>query len=525
MDYTRCKLISAIILMAAGSVCGAQVPLWQEPRLQEPLLQEPLLQESRLQEPRLNGAPAQESPERACVRMSLRDCMEYALEASTKMRISQADRDDEQVARRQAIFEAFTPSVSASTYASNSYGRNIDPETNIYNTVTSFYNGYSLSGSIVLFDGFRAVNNLKVANTAMKMGLSAEQRTRDEICLATMEAFYNVLYYTELEKVLREQVETAEQSLLKAAREEELGQKGHAEVVQIESDLAKRRYDLINTSNMRSDAMITLKDVMFYPVDGALELEAPEDVFPGMLLADDRGVSRADAGGMLPADAAGMFPEDTAAAPSASEQQVRELVRRAVETLPQALEAKLSLENAATELRAARWAYSPTLSLSAGWSSSYYDYPGMAGYMAQPFRDQLSANSGEYVQLSLSIPIFDRLSRRSNIARRKNAYARAGAQYDQTMKDIENEVYRAVSDRDGAMAAYLQAERLSEAQQEAYRLDTRRFEQGLISSIEYRTSSESYLNAQAERLGAKFKYMIKDSVVRYYGGTPYLEQY
>lgn len=507
MDYTRCKLISAIILMTAGSVCGAQ----------EPRSPEPQLQESRLPEPRLIEAPAQKSPERACVRMSLRDCMEYALEASTKMRISQADRDDEQVARRQAIFEAFTPSVSASTYASNSYGRNIDPETNIYNTVTSFYNGYSLSGSIVLFDGFRAVNNLKVANTAMKMGLSAEQRTRDEICLATMEAFYNVLYYTELEKVLREQVETAEQSLLKAAREEELGQKGHAEVVQIESDLAKRRYDLINTSNMRSDAMITLKDVMFYPVDGALELEAPEDVFPGMLLADDRGASRADA--------AGMFPEDTAAAPSASEQQARELVRRAAETLPQALEAKLSLENAATELRAARWAYSPTLSLSAGWSSSYYDYPGMAGYMAQPFRDQLSANSGEYVQLSLSIPIFDRLSRRSNIARRKNAYARAGAQYDQTMKDIENEVYRAVRDRDGAMAAYLQAERLSEAQQEAYRLDTRRFEQGLISSIEYRTSSESYLNAQAERLGAKFKYMIKDSVVRYYGGTPYLEQY
>ena len=457
MDYTRCKLISAIILMAAGSVCGAQ-----------------------------------ESPDPACVRMSLRDCMEYALDASTKMRISEADRDDEQAARRQAIFEAFTPSVSASTYASNSYGRNIDPETNIYNTVTSFYNGYSLSGSIVLFDGFRAVNNLKVANTAMKMGLSAEQRTRDEICLATMEAFYNVLYYTELEKVLSEQVETAEQSLLKAAREEELGQKGHAEVVQIESDLAKRRYDLINTSNMRSDAMITLKDVMFYPVDGALELEAPADA---------------------------------AAAPSASEQQARELARRAVETLPQAVEARLSLENASTELRAARWAYSPTLSLSAGWSSSYYDYPGMADYTALPFAEQLSVNGGEYIQLSLSIPIFDRLSRRSSISRKKNAYARAGAQYDQTMKDIENEVYRAVSDRDGAMAAYLQAERLSEAQQEAYRLDTRRFEQGLISSIEYRTSSESYLNAQAERLGAKFKYMIKDSVVRYYGGTPYLEQY
>lgn len=427
--------------------------------------------------------------------MTLHDCMEYALASSIDMRVSGADRDDEQSARRQAIFDAFMPSVSASTYVSGSFGRNIDPETNIYSSTSSFYNGYSVSGSIVLFDGFRSVNNMKIAGTAVRMGLSREEQLRDKICLATMVAYYNVLYYSELEKVLSEQVETAELSLRKARRQEELGQKGHAEVVQMESDLAKRRYDLTNVSNQHADALITLKDIMFYPVDEALELagDAEEDT---------------------------PLYEDSALTDSG----VRELVRGALSSLPEVEESRLSLETAAMQLRTARWAYSPSLTLSGGWSSSYFDYPGTADYVGLPFREQLSANSGEYVQLSLSIPIFDRFSRRTEIARMKNACARAQAEYDRTLRDVENEVRRAVNDRDGAMAAYAQALRLAEVQREAYLLDTRRFEQGLISAIEYSSSSQSYLNAQAERLGARFRYMIKDSVVRYYGGTPYIEQ-
>ena len=45
--------------------------------------------------------------------MTLKDCMEYAVSNSTKMRIQQADTRDAQMERRSAILEAFTPSVSA----------------------------------------------------------------------------------------------------------------------------------------------------------------------------------------------------------------------------------------------------------------------------------------------------------------------------------------------------------------------------------------------------------------------------
>ena len=108
--------------------------------------------------------------------------------------------------------------------------------------------------------------------------------------------------------------------------------------------------------------------------------------------------------------------------------------------------------------------------------------------------------------------------------RKKNAYRRADADYRQTLREVEAEIARAVQDRDGAMAALKQADRRAKAQLEAYAINSKKFEQGLISPLELKTSSDNHLNAQAEHLNAQLKYFIKSCVVRYYNGTPYLEQ-
>ena len=108
--------------------------------------------------------------------MTLRDCMAYAISNSTKMRIQQAETGDAQIARRSAILRAFTPGISASTYAYYNFGRSIDPETNTYVTETSFHNGYSLSAGMTLFDGFSAVNNLKISKTALAIGQTQEKQ-------------------------------------------------------------------------------------------------------------------------------------------------------------------------------------------------------------------------------------------------------------------------------------------------------------------------------------------------------------
>ena len=49
--------------------------------------------------------------------LTLKDCMEYAVSNSTKIRIRNAETGDARIARRDAALALFTPQISASAYA------------------------------------------------------------------------------------------------------------------------------------------------------------------------------------------------------------------------------------------------------------------------------------------------------------------------------------------------------------------------------------------------------------------------
>ena len=428
--------------------------------------------------------------------MTLRDCMEYAISNSTKIRIQQAAIGDAQIARRDAALTLFTPQINAQTYAYYNFGRSIDPQTNTYFNTTSFHNNYGVSAGYDLFDGFKAVNNYKISKTGMLIADSQEKQVEADICLAVMEAYYNVVYYKRLCDVYEEQVAVAEQALAKARRQEELGQKGHADVIQMEADLADRQYDLTNTYNMYCDQKMTLADLMFWPVDEELNIdtEMPDQV------GHDGSIVIPGLTGNLNAE---------------------EVVDFALEHNPGVRIASWQELNAKRELNTAKWQLLPTVGLYAGWSTSYYTYQGST---TNPFWDQFKNNGGEYVQLSVSIPIWNRLSKHSAISRKRHALDKATAELDQKRRDVESEVRRAIQDRDGASTAYQQAQRKAEVQAEAYTLNLKKLEQGLISPLEFQTANNNYLKAQADEMNSLFKYLIKQAVVRYYNGVEYVNQ-
>lgn len=425
--------------------------------------------------------------------LTLKDCMNYAVSNSTKTRIQQAAIGDARLARRDAVMTAFTPSVSGNDYAYYNFGRAVDPQTNTYVNTTSFHNSYGVSAGITLFNGFSAVNNLKISSTSLAIGCSQEDQIEADICLATMEAYYNLVYYTQLADIYKAQAQTAKATVEKARRQEELGQKGHSDVVEMDSNLADKEYQYITTVNKMNDARITLEDVMFWSEDHPLEIDAtvPEKLEDALSLNE----------------------------PIATD----EMIDFAQDNNPSARIAKMNLLNAKREWTTARWQLLPTLSAYAGWSTTYFTYPGSAT-TSDPFKTQFKNNGGEYVELSLSIPIFSGLKQHSAIARKKNAVAKATAEYDQKMRDIDAEVRRAVQDRDGACSALEQAQRKADVQEEAYSLNNRKQELGLISPIEYQTASNNYLEAKAQRLNSLFTYFIKRSVVSYYNGVKYPDQ-
>ena len=417
--------------------------------------------------------------------MTLQDCMRYAVSNSTKVRIQQAAIGDAQIDRRDAALALFTPQISAQTYAYYNFGRSIDPQTNTYFNTTSFHNNYNVSAGYDLFDGFKAVNNYKISKTGLLIADSQDKQVEADICLAVMEAYYNVVYYKRLCDVYEEQVATAESALEKAQRQEELGQKGHADVIQMEADLADRQYDLTNTHNMYESQRMTLADLMFWPVDEDLVIDTSMPLWQ-------------------------VEPVST-----------NTVVDYALEHNPAVQIASWQEFNAKRELNTAKWQTLPSVGLYAGWSTSYYTYQGS---QTAAFQDQFKNNGGEYVEVSVSIPIFNRLSRLSKISRKRHALQKASAELDQKRRDVESEVRRAIQDRDGAATAYRRAQHKAEVQAEAYALNLKKLEQGLISPLEFQTATGNYLKAQADEMNSLFKYLIKQAVVRYYNGVEYVNQ-
>lgn len=209
---------------------------------------------------------------RAVVRMTLDECMAYAVEHSPVVR--QQDYTNRNY--RQDYIEsvaALVPSVSGSVSATTSFGRSVDPETNTYTDVSNLSNNYGVSGQMPVFAGFTGINTIRAAKVMRLMGVEELQRVKDEVALNTMQAYFDVVYYTESVRLAREQLETSTGNLAKSRKLLELGLKSAADVAEQEAQCASDDYLLTQQENNLELARITLAETMNYPPDRPLGIE------------------------------------------------------------------------------------------------------------------------------------------------------------------------------------------------------------------------------------------------------------
>ena len=127
-------------------------------------------------------------------RWTMDECMHYAVENSPKVK-KQTHTSDSYKAELNSAVASFFPSMSASVGAQYSFGRSIDPETNVYNNTSTFNNGYGLSVSIPIFNGGQLINQWRMAKANRQLGMNDIQKEKDDLAINTMQAFMDVVYY------------------------------------------------------------------------------------------------------------------------------------------------------------------------------------------------------------------------------------------------------------------------------------------------------------------------------------------
>ena len=404
-------------------------------------------------------------------------CMQYAVEHNHEVKRTMLQLDNYRASRTEAIGR-FLPEVDGGVGVQYNFGRAIDPETNGYTDVSTFYNGYSLSASLPVFDGFNRLHALKAAKASVLMGRMALRQQQDQTALNVLQAFTNVAYYDGLVRMAEEKVKETTLLLHQTRLLEEVGRKSAADVAQVESQQAEADYELTRQQHLHVSALLELKKQMNYPLSDSLRLTIDE-----ITARDARDY------GSLPTS--------------------RNLV-------PELQTAFLATQVSRHEWHQARASLFPSLLLSAGLNTTYYHT--LHSQTGASFSSQFKNNMGEYVGATLSIPLFNRLQTITSIRRAKNNYRMAQEAYEQKQLELEKLSREAWQDWHGYQQQTVQMQKKVEADSLAYQLTRRQFEEGLSTAIDLHTTSSQLLNSKATLLQCQLMTMVKHELVRYYNG-------
>lgn len=411
-------------------------------------------------------------------------CMAYAVAHSTSVQSKRIAAKTAKMEQTSAMADFF-PSVVATTGGQYAWGRNIDPETNTYNNVTTFYNSYGLYASVTLFDGGRTINRWKQAKVSRQSALNTVQKQSDDKAIEVMMAFVDVVYYNGAVKIAQEKLATSRATQHKTELQEELGIKGLPDVATAKSQTAADEYILIHNQNLYNQALLNLATAMNFPAEQSLQADT---TFQTIL-------------------------------PEIGTDNVDEIYAFAAYNDPSAIDAKYTVEKQKLAYRISQGSLWPTISLEGGVSTSYYKTL-HSEYEAASFASQFKNNRGEYIFASLRIPIFSNLSNLTSVKRSRNELETAKLEQEETLRKLYNDIAQAVMDRDGYAMEIASLANKADADALAYDLNRRKYDEGLLSLIDLQLSANTLFQSRLDLLQRRMLYILKDRLVNYYKGIP-----
>lgn len=410
----------------------------------------------------------------------LDSCMTYAVEHATDVKREIVNARQRKQDYQKAVTD-FLPSVVGGVQGQYAWGRNIDPETNTYNHVTTFNNYYQLYASLSVFDGFATINAFKQAKLARAYSTTAMQKVRDDKAIDVMQKFVDAAYAEASIQIASDKLAESKRLLGKMQRLYELGEKGRPDVVQMESQVAEDEYNLTHQKHVAQQCLLTLKSAMNFPVEEELRL-----------VTNGKQVNES-------------FPIN------------HETVYLSfLHASPDVKSAEYEVEKARYDYKIAKGRLLPSLSLSGGISTNFYRNLSQGGQY-EGFASQFRNNRGEYLALTLSIPIYDNVAWHQ-VKKARNDWQLAQVNLEETKRKLHDHIAQAVMDAEGYAKELYQMNKKVASDSLAYYMSSRKFEEGMLSTFDLHTAAQTLLESRIKQLQMQMLLIIKQRLVGYYQG-------
>ena len=420
---------------------------------------------------------------------SLDDCMKYAVEHATEVKREVVNARQRKQDYQHAV-AGFLPTVTGGVQGQYAWGRNIDPETNTYNNVTTFNNYYQLYAELNVFDGFATINALKQAKLSRDYSATAMQKIQDDRAIDVMQKYVDAAYAEASIRIASEKLNESKRMLAKMKRLYELGEKGRPDVVQMESQVAEDEYNLTHQENVAKQSLLALKSAMNFPVDEELKI----------LINEEQNLKLTSENKEVPESGVNY-----------------ETVYQGFQNIsPDLKSAEYEVERARYDYKIAKGRLLPSLSLGGGISTNYYKNLSQKGQY-DGFASQFRNNQGEYLALTLSIPIYNS-DRWHSVKKARNDWQLAQVNLEETRRKLHDQIAQAVMDAEGYAKELHQMQKKVASDSLAYHMSSRKFEEGMLSTFDLHTAAQTLLESRIKELQMQMLLIIKQRLVAYYQG-------
>lgn len=412
---------------------------------------------------------------------SLQECLDWALEHNLTVKQSELNVTQQEIQTNTAE-NSWLPNLSGSVNESLSFGRGLTAD-NTYTSANTTSTGFSIGGSMNLFDGLATPNNIALSRLNLEAATADLERARDDIRVAVARAYVQVLYDYEIVDVARKQIELDDAQVARLEAMAASGKAAQADVSQQKATRAQSGVTLVQAENNLRLALLDLGQLLDFPSSEGFSIERPLVEVDEILLD---------------------LPE--------------RIFADAVEVRPAIRAEEIRLKGRERSLKIAQAAQYPSLNLSGGVGTNYYTTSN-AAYPQDKFFDQLSHNFSPYIGVSLNVPIFTKFQTRNNIRIARLNQDLQQIQLDKARQSLFKEIQQAWNNAVAAQAKYNASTEASTAAEDAFRLVQAKYENGKASITEFNESRNQLLKTRSDRVQATYEYLFQSRLLDFYRGS------
>lgn len=449
---------------------------------------------------------------------SLQRCIEYARAHNIQIKQQALEKQRAEISLQQSRLSQL-PQVNGSANYGKNFGRSIDPTTNQFvgNELSSA--GVDLSAGVTLFNFFQIRNTIKANKYRYKAGDAILKKMVNDISLNVANAYLQILMAEEQVKTSKQQVSLTLNQLGNTVKQVEAGVLPESNIADLQAQLARDSATLVSNQNQVQNAILQMKVLLnldfhtpFVPQKPELEtiplinlaVNSPEAIYrsatqqqPG-IIADSLLI--ASSKHLLEATRAQLYPSLSLGARLGTNysSSYRRPVGEDIIHVPPAPIGNVTINGNEYVVQ----------SLPQDVSTPKYEDPSLG--------TQLNDNLRESVALSLSIPLFNGWQTRAQIKNAKIDLENQKLTLQNDLLTLKQDIYTAYFEAEAALKNYNAARKTLEATEKSFFYAKKRYEVGLINSLEYLTTQNNLFKAQNDLIANHYDYIFKMKVLEFY---------